>query len=94
MFIIFTHELIDNICMCTYVNIYFFFFQILSALGKKWHPEHFTCLECGNPIVEKTFNEKNGEPVCTNCYLYKYSAVCYSCKAPIASVCFQLMIKN
>lgn len=58
--------------------------RILSALGKKWHPEHFTCLECGNTIVEKTFNERNGEPVCTNCYLYKYSATCAQCKKPIS----------
>ncbi|CAD7090865.1 unnamed protein product [Hermetia illucens] len=57
--------------------------KILTALGKSWHPEHFVCRECGAPIKDPTFNEKDGEPVCVACFTSKYSDVCFACKQPI-----------
>lgn len=60
--------------------------KILTALGKSWHPEHFVCRECGAPIKDPTFNEKDGEPVCVACFTSKYSDVCFACKQPIREV--------
>ncbi|XP_055390056.1 transforming growth factor beta-1-induced transcript 1 protein isoform X2 [Condylostylus longicornis] len=57
--------------------------RIITAMGKSWHPEHFTCRECKEPIKDLTFNEKFGEPVCSECFLAKYSDICYACKQPI-----------
>lgn len=61
--------------------------RIVTALDKQWHPEHFACRECHTPITESTFNQKDGEPVCTQCYALKYLDVCFSCKQPIKGVC-------
>lgn len=57
--------------------------RIVTALGKSWHPEHFVCKVCEQPITESTFNEKDGEPVCSGCFMQKYSDTCFACKQPI-----------
>lgn len=57
--------------------------RILTALGKSWHPEHFVCKVCEQPITGATFNEKNGDPVCSECFLQKFSEICFACKQPI-----------
>ncbi|XP_059617876.1 transforming growth factor beta-1-induced transcript 1 protein isoform X1 [Phlebotomus argentipes] len=59
--------------------------NILTALGKSWHPEHFVCKVCDRPISEGSFNQKDGEPVCSGCYISKYTDVCYACKQHILS---------
>lgn len=40
--------------------------QVLTALGKSWHPDHFVCAVCEKPIIDVTFNEKEGSPVCSS----------------------------
>ncbi|XP_055844772.1 transforming growth factor beta-1-induced transcript 1 protein [Episyrphus balteatus] len=57
--------------------------RIVTALGKSWHPEHFACRECGKPIAESTFNIHEDEPVCSDCFVQKYSGTCFACKRPI-----------
>lgn len=59
---------------------------MLSALGKQWHPEHFVCKVCEKPITGSTFNEKDGHPVCSPCFIQKFSQICFSCKKPIQEV--------
>lgn len=68
--------------------------RIITALGKSWHPEHFACRECKNPIVEATFNEKEGEPVCTNCYKLKYSDICAYCHQAITEKTIKALDKT
>uniref|UniRef100_A0A1B0A9X3 LIM zinc-binding domain-containing protein n=1 Tax=Glossina pallidipes TaxID=7398 RepID=A0A1B0A9X3_GLOPL len=57
--------------------------RIITALGKTWHPEHFACKDCQQPIEEATFNIHEGEPVCSKCFLKNYSGKCHGCKQPI-----------
>lgn len=64
----------------------FFFEQTLTALGKSWHPEHFVCLVCEKPITAVTFNEREGNPVCSDCFAKKYSESCHQCHKPITGV--------
>jgi len=57
--------------------------RIITALGKTWHPEHFACKDCKNPIEEATFNIHEGDPVCSKCFVSFHSEVCHGCKQPI-----------
>jgi len=40
--------------------------KCVSALDKKWHPEHFTCTFCSTQL-SGAFNESNGKPYCKSC---------------------------
>lgn len=69
-----------------------FFEQTLTALGKSWHPEHFVCLVCEKPITAVTFNEREGNPVCSDCFAKKYSESCHQCHKPITGVSRNFML--
>ncbi|CAG8461130.1 6435_t:CDS:2 [Diversispora eburnea] len=56
---------------------------VLSALGKKWHPEHFTCTHCNNTLEHVGFFEKDGKPYCHLDYHELFSQRCASCNTPI-----------
>lgn len=60
--------------------------QILTALGKSWHPEHFVCSVCSQPITEGSFNQRDGMPVCSPCYVAKFTDICQACNQPILGV--------
>ncbi|ALC48730.1 CG31988 [Drosophila busckii] len=53
--------------------------RAINALGKIYHPHHFTCKECDKPIVDAVFNVQKGEPVCQSCYQEKYASRCHCC---------------
>jgi hypothetical protein len=39
--------------------------KVLSAMGKPWHPHHFTCAKCDTPLVEKgKYGAVDGQPYC------------------------------
>ncbi|KAG4065483.1 hypothetical protein HA402_009044 [Bradysia odoriphaga] len=57
--------------------------RIITALNKSWHPDHFVCLKCDKPISGSTFNERDGSPICSDCFLQYFSEICASCKKPI-----------
>lgn len=57
--------------------------RIITALGKTWHPEHFACKDCQQPIEESTFNIQDGQQVCSKCFEKNYSGTCEGCKQPI-----------
>lgn len=40
----------------------------VNAMGKSWHPEHFVCGFCVNPLSGGNFTEKQGKPYCAECY--------------------------
>jgi paxillin len=41
--------------------------RCITALDKKWHPEHFTCAFCMNPLAGASYVEKQGKPYCKTC---------------------------
>lgn len=55
----------------------------LTALGKKWHPEHFVCQACGKSLQGKKFFVKNDQPYCEKDYHRKFSQSCSVCSKPI-----------
>jgi len=52
----------------------------LRALNKLWHPEHFVCSHCGEPIGESYFVHR-GKPYCKQDYLLLFAEKCRLCGA-------------
>ena len=42
--------------------------EFVSAMGQKWHPEHFVCSFCVNPLTQDSFKQNGGKPYCFSCY--------------------------
>ena len=40
----------------------------ITAMGKKWHPEHFVCAFCNNMMNSGSYKENDGKPYCGSCY--------------------------
>lgn len=56
------------------------------ALGRLWHPEHFTCVNCKEPLGTQNFFERDGVPYCERDYHLMFSPQCASCGGPILDV--------
>jgi len=54
-----------------------------TALGKVWHPDHFTCHICSVPFVESHYYENDGLPYCETHYVQLFGNNCAYCKEPI-----------
>uniref|UniRef100_A0A493T7A9 Leupaxin n=1 Tax=Anas platyrhynchos platyrhynchos TaxID=8840 RepID=A0A493T7A9_ANAPP len=57
--------------------------QVLTALGKAWHPEHFTCARCGQELGGQPFFERGGQAYCEEDYHQAFSPRCAYCAGPI-----------
>ncbi|KAF4092493.1 hypothetical protein AMELA_G00021640 [Ameiurus melas] len=58
--------------------------RYVVALGRSWHPEEFTCCQCGDVLDEGGFFEEKGSVYCTKCYDNRYAPNCAKCKKKIA----------
>jgi paxillin len=61
--------------------------EVISALGKNYHPEHFQCGNCRNPLGTANFFEQDGVPHCEKCYQELLCARCAHCEEPILDRC-------
>ncbi|EGG20761.1 paxillin [Cavenderia fasciculata] len=61
--------------------------ETIQAMGKMFHPEHFSCSNCHNPIGTKNFYEQEGVPHCEKCYQELFCARCAHCDDPITDRC-------
>lgn len=43
--------------------------RCITAMNRKYHPEHFTCAFCLSPLNKGTFKEKNDKSYCHSCYI-------------------------
>jgi paxillin len=66
--------------------------QVITALGKTWHPEHFTCNHCNQELGTRNFFERDGAPYCEPDYHNLFSPRCAYCNGPILDVSFPLFI--
>ncbi|NWR24108.1 LPXN protein, partial [Emberiza fucata] len=57
--------------------------KVLTALGKTWHPEHFTCAHCGQELDKGPFFEQGGRAFCEEDYHQAFSPRCAYCAGPI-----------
>ncbi|XP_075703718.1 transforming growth factor beta-1-induced transcript 1 protein-like, partial [Rhinoderma darwinii] len=57
--------------------------NLVTALGRTWHPEHFCCKICRKPIGEEGFHEKDDDPYCSLDYYRLFGTVCAGCSEPV-----------
>lgn len=57
--------------------------QILNAIGRTYHPEHFVCACCSQPFDQGKFIIHEGEPYCHVDYYELFSNKCKTCNEPI-----------
>ncbi|XP_076054644.1 paxillin isoform X4 [Oratosquilla oratoria] len=61
--------------------------QVITALGKTWHPEHFSCAHCNQELGTRNFFEREGRPYCEQDYHNLFSPRCAYCNGPILDKC-------
>lgn len=61
--------------------------QAVTAIGKKWHLEHFTCTQCGVELYNRSFFERDERPYCEEDYHKLFSPRCAYCNGPILDKC-------
>ncbi|MGH0186633.1 UNVERIFIED_CONTAM: hypothetical protein FKN15_022132 [Acipenser sinensis] len=47
--------------------------RCITAMAKKFHPEHFVCAFCLKQLNKGTFKEQNDKPYCQNCFIKLFS---------------------
>ncbi|MEQ2205499.1 hypothetical protein XENOCAPTIV_000711 [Xenoophorus captivus] len=47
--------------------------RCITAMGKKFHPEHFVCAFCLKQLNKGTFKEQNDKPYCHGCFVKLFS---------------------
>ncbi|XP_046916697.2 Z band alternatively spliced PDZ-motif protein 52 isoform X2 [Dermatophagoides farinae] len=57
----------------------------LNALGKKWHPECFTCTHCRKPFGNSEFYLEDSFPYCEKDWNDLFTTKCVGCGYPIAA---------
>ncbi|KAK1900878.1 Paxillin [Dissostichus eleginoides] len=57
--------------------------QVVTAMGRTWHPEHFVCTHCQDEIGSRNFFEREGQPYCEKDYHHLFSPRCHYCNGPI-----------
>ena len=60
--------------------------QVVTAMGRTWHPEHFVCTHCLEEIGSRNFFERDGQPYCEKDYHNLFSPRCHYCNGPILDV--------
>uniref|UniRef100_A0A8C3SDP2 LIM zinc-binding domain-containing protein n=1 Tax=Chelydra serpentina TaxID=8475 RepID=A0A8C3SDP2_CHESE len=50
-----------------------------EAEGRRWHMEHFCCLECDLPLGGQRYVMKGGRPCCCSCFESLYAELCQAC---------------
>ena len=68
--------------------------QVVIALGKMWHPEHYVCCHCGEEIGHQNFFERGGKAYCENDYHDLFSPRCAYCNGPIRDRCVTALGKT
>lgn len=58
----------------------------ISALGETWHPEHFFCAGCGQPLRSERFAISQGQPYHPACYLELVAPRCAYCHKPLVGL--------
>ena len=60
--------------------------QVITALGRIWHPEHFVCEQCQQELGTRNFFEHSGKAYCERDYHMLYSPRCFHCNGAILDV--------
>ena len=58
---------------------------VINALEKAWHPEHFACATCKQPLSNSFFHGDDLIPYCEKHYYASMNLLCVSCDKPIVT---------
>jgi len=61
--------------------------EVIQALGRTYHPEHFQCGNCQQPLGTNNFYEQDGSANCEKCYQELFCSRCAHCDEPITGRC-------
>lgn len=59
--------------------------ECIEAEGRRWHPEHFCCLECDAPLCGQRYVMRSGRPCCRSCFDSLFAEPCQACGEPIGT---------
>ncbi|XP_035417430.1 prickle-like protein 4 [Cygnus atratus] len=68
---------------CASCDQLIFMEECIEAEGRRWHPEHFCCLECDAPLCGQRYVMRSGRPCCRGCFESLFAEPCQACGDPI-----------
>ncbi|XP_076214053.1 prickle-like protein 4 [Aptenodytes patagonicus] len=68
---------------CASCDQLIFMEECIEAEGRRWHLEHFCCLECDVPLRGQRYVMKSGRPCCRGCFESLFAELCQACGDPI-----------
>ncbi|XP_075251628.1 leupaxin-like isoform X1 [Convolutriloba macropyga] len=68
--------------------------QIVTAVGKLWHPSCFCCVLCMKQLAGEDFYERHGEAFCESCYQQSFAPKCHQCNQPIIETFVSALDQN
>jgi hypothetical protein len=68
--------------------------ECMQALGRTYHPEHFMCGSCNNPLGTGSFFELAGQAHCQRCYSIQFCPKCAHCNQAITDRCVTALDKK
>uniref|UniRef100_A0A8C3JAW9 LIM zinc-binding domain-containing protein n=1 Tax=Calidris pygmaea TaxID=425635 RepID=A0A8C3JAW9_9CHAR len=70
---------------CASCDQLIFMEECIEAEGRRWHLEHFCCLECEVPLRGQRYVMKSGRPCCRGCFETLFAETCQACGDPIGT---------
>ncbi|KAK7087682.1 hypothetical protein V1264_021699 [Littorina saxatilis] len=67
--------------------------QVIAALGRTWHVEHFVCAHCEQPLGTSNFYERDSVAYCETDYHSLFAPRCAYCNGPIVDKCITALEK-
>ncbi|KAF8940261.1 hypothetical protein BGZ58_007152 [Dissophora ornata] len=68
--------------------------MMITAMGKRWHSDHFVCSVCDLNLEHIQFFQKDGKPYCHLDYHDMFSPKCGHCNSAIENECLTALGKN
>ncbi|KAF9576369.1 hypothetical protein EC968_008664 [Mortierella alpina] len=68
--------------------------MMITAMGKRWHSDHFVCTVCNLNLEHIQFFQKDGLPYCHLDYHEKFSPKCGHCHTAIEDECLTALGKS
>ncbi|KAG0196818.1 hypothetical protein BGX28_009704 [Mortierella sp. GBA30] len=68
--------------------------MMITAMGKRWHSDHFVCTVCNLNLEHVQFFQKDGLPYCHLDYHEKFSPKCGHCNTAIENECLTALGKS
>lgn len=70
---------------CASCDQLIFMEECVEAEGRRWHLEHFCCLECDVPLRGQRYVMRSGRPCCCGCFESLFAEPCQACGDPIGA---------